>query len=44
MSINGKNIHKIGVFLDSTFNFTVKAFTCGLANDLHICKKDEKSY
>ena len=42
MSINGKNIHQIGVFLDSNLNFTIRVFTWGLANDLYICKKYEK--
>ena len=42
MSINGKNIHKIGVFLDSNLNFTIRVFTWDLVNDLHICKIYEK--
>ena len=42
MSINGKNIHEIGVFLDSNLNFAIRVFTWGLANDLHICKNCEK--
>ena len=42
MSINGKNIHEIRIFLDSNLNFTIRLFTWGLAYDLHICKKYEK--
>ena len=42
MSINGKYIHEIGVFLDSNLNFTIRVFTWGLANDLHIFKTNEK--
>ena len=38
MSINGKNIQEIGVFLDNILNFTIRDFTWGLANNLHICK------
>ena len=44
MFINGKNIHEIGVFLDSNLNFTIKVFIWGLANDLHICKNMKKTY
>ena len=32
MSMNGKNIHEIGVFLDSNLNFTIRVFTWGLAS------------
>ena len=39
MSINRKNIRKIGVFLDSNLNFKIRAFIWILGNDLHICKK-----
>ena len=42
MPINGKKIHKIVVFLDSNVSFTIRVFTWGLANDLHICKNYEK--
>ena len=42
MSINGKNIHEIGVFLDSNLNFTIRVFTWGLTNDLDICKNYKK--
>ena len=42
MFINGKKHSEIGVFLDSTLNFTIRIFTRGLANDLHTCKKCEK--
>ena len=38
MSINGKKIYEIGVFLDNNLNFTVRVFTWDLANDLHIWK------
>ena len=41
MSING-NTSEIGVFLDSNLSFTIRIFTWGLTNDLHICKKYEK--
>ena len=34
-----KNIHGIGVFLDSNLNFTIRVFIWGLANDLDIWKK-----
>ena len=34
-----KNIHDIAVFLDSNLNFTIKLFTCGLANDNMSIKK-----
>ena len=43
MSINGKKIHQITAFLDNNLNFTIRVFTWSLANDLHICKKYEKS-
>ena len=44
ISINGNNIHEIGVFLGSNLKFIMRVFTRGLANDLHICqKKYEKS-
>ena len=39
MSINGKKYFEIGVFLDSNLSFTIRVFTLGLANDLHICKR-----
>ena len=42
MSINGKNIHEIGVFLDSNLNFAIRVYTWGIANDLHICKNYKK--
>ena len=42
MLINGKNIHEIGVFLDSNLTFTIMVFIWGLADDLHICRKHEK--
>ena len=42
MSIDGKNIHEIGVFLDSNLNFTIRVFTWDLANDLCICKNHVK--
>ena len=42
MPINEKNINEIGVFLDGNLNFTIRVFTWGLPNDLHLCKKDEK--
>ena len=41
-SINEKNINEIGFFLDSNLNFTIRVFTWGLTNDLHLCKKYEK--
>ena len=41
MSINEKNIKEIGVFLDKILNFTIRDFTWGLANNLHICKNYE---
>ena len=43
MSTNGKSIREIpeiGVFLDSNLNFTIRVFTWGLENDLHICKRN----
>ena len=40
MSLNEKKHSR--VFLVSNLNFTIRVFTCGLANDLHICKKYEK--
>ena len=46
MSIIGKSIYKIPkmwVFRDSNLNFTRRVFTWGLANDLHMCKKYEKT-
>ena len=43
MSVNGKNIPEIGVFLDSNLNFTIRAFTWGLANGLHINRYYEKN-
>ena len=42
MSINGKNINEIGVFLDSNLNFTIRVFTWGLANHLYIYKNYKK--
>ena len=42
MSINEKNVHEIRVFLDSNLNFTIRVFTWGLENDLHICKNYKK--
>ena len=42
MSINGKSIYEIpeiGVFLDNNLYFSIKVFTSGKANDLHICEK-----
>lgn len=42
MSVNRKNIHKIGVFLDTYLNFTIRIFTWDLVSNLHICKKFEK--
>ena len=39
MSIDGKNIHEIseiGDFFDRNLNFTIRVFTWGLANYLHI--------
>ena len=33
-----KNIHEIGVFLDSNLNFKIRAFIWGLAKDLHVCQ------
>ena len=33
---------EIKVFLHSNASFTISVFTCALANDLHICKKDMK--
>ena len=38
MSINGKNFHKIGVFLDGNLNFAIGVSTWGLANYLPLCK------
>ena len=32
----------VKVFLDSNLNFTISAFTCGLANDDNVCKKKKK--
>ena len=43
MSINRKNIHEIGVSLDSNLNFTIRVFTCGLANDLSRYKNEKKT-
>ena len=42
MFINVKNILDIEVFLDSNKNFTIRVFTWGLANNLHIYKNYEK--
>ena len=42
MSINGKNIHVIGVFIGNNLNFRIRDFTWGLANNRHICKNYEK--
>ena len=41
MCINGKKNHVFGVILDSNLNFTVRGFTWGLENDLHIRKNYE---
>ena len=41
MSTDGKNIHEIPeirVFPDRNLNFTIRVFTLGLPNNLHICK------
>ena len=35
MFINVKKHSEIGVFLDSTLNFTIRIFTRGLANDYY---------
>ena len=43
MSINRKKINETGVFLDNNLSFKIKVFISGLANDLHIHKKYEKS-
>ena len=43
MPINGKNIHKIpeiGSCFYGDLNLTIRVFTWGLANDLHICKQN----
>ena len=42
MSVNRKNIDKIGVFLDTYLNFTIRIFAWDLVSNLHICKKFEK--
>ena len=41
------NIYEISeteTVLDRNLNFRIKVFTLGLANDLHICEKNKKSY
>ena len=45
MSVNGKNIHEIEVFLESNLTFKIRIFIWGLANNLHThtYKKYEKS-
>ena len=42
MSLNGKNFHEVGVFLDRNLKFTIRVFSWSPANDLHIRKNYEK--